>query len=327
MNTSETSAVVLIEKPGAPDVLKYETVALQQPGPGEVLIDQKAIGVNYVDVFFRNGTFPMPAYPSPIGLEAAGVVTAIGAGVTEFAVGDRIAYHSAPGAYAEKRVLNASDIFRLPADITFDHAAAVMLKGLTAHMLVTHSHKVKAGDVVLIHAMTGGVGTLLSYWARSLGATVIGTVGSAAKKGIALARGFAHVVNLQAEDFADKVNEVTQGAGIDAVYDGTGEATFAKSLILVKNGGSAVLYGWSSGMPVVDEALIAQKHIQYVHPALNSYLADKEQTAIALAEVFEHVRRGTFALQSSAIYALADAATAHADLESRKTTGSIVLHP
>ena len=175
--------------------------------------------------------------------------------------------------------------------------------------------------------MTGGVGTLLSSWARSLGATVIGTVGSAAKKEIALGRGFAHVVDLQTEDFADPVRALTHGKGLDAVYDSIGETTFQKSVALVKEGGSAVLYGWSSGMPVVDQEQLAFQKIHFVRPALKDYLPEREHMDGAIAEVFELVRNGTFEVQQPTVYALADAAMAHADLEARKTTGSIVLQP
>ncbi len=327
MNVIETSGIVSIKQPGPPDVLKYHTITLQQPGPDEVLISQKAIGVNFVDVFFRNGTFPMEAYPAPIGLEAAGVIEYVGTEVKDFAVGDRVAYHSSPGAYAGKRVLHASEIFKLPDDISFDQAASIMIKGLTAHMLLKHSHEVKAGEVVLIHAMTGGVGTVLSDWARSLGATVIGTVGSAAKKELALMRGFDYVINLQSENFAGKVSEITRGKGVDIVYDGTGEATFQRSITLVKEGGTAVLYGWPSGMPVVNMEFIEQRKIQYVHPALNNYLADRAKIAIAITEIFGLLRKGILNVQKSSVYSLSDAATAHADLESRKTTGSVILQP
>ncbi|RZK31831.1 MAG: quinone oxidoreductase, partial [Hymenobacter sp.] len=292
-----------------------------------ITLRQHAIGVNFLDTFFRSGAFPLPAYPAPIGLEAAGVIEAVGAGVTDFAVGDRVAYHSSFGAYAERRVLPASDLLPLPADISFEQAASVLIKGLTAHMLLTQSHVVQAGQVVLIHAMTGGVGSLLSRWASTVGATVIGTVGSAAKKDLALHRGFEHVINLQAEDLTQQVQAFTQGQGVDVVYDSIGEATFSRSSALVKAGGSAVLYGWSSGMPVVDTELLAQRRVRYVHPALNHYLTDRERTAAALAEVFDQVRYGLLAGQEPTVYALAEAATAHADLEARKTTGSLILRP
>lgn len=327
MDTNKSSGVILIERAGLPDVLKYQTITLQQPGEGEVLITQKSIGVNFVDVFFRNGTFPMDAYPASIGSEAAGIVEVVGYGVKDFVIGDRVAYPFSIGAYAESRIIPAASLFKLPDDITFEQAAAVLVKGLTAHMLLKQSYIVKAGDIVLVHAMTGGVGTLLSNWARALGAIVIGTVGSSAKKELAFNRGFEHVVDLQSEDFAEVVNKVTQGKGLDAVYDGTGEATFQKSIELVKAGGSAVLYGWPSGMPAINAEEMEQRKIQYVHPALYKYLEDRERVALAVTEIFNLVREGILDVQKPTVYPLADAAKAHADLESRKTTGSIILKP
>lgn len=237
MKNTQTTHIVRIEKPGGPDVLKYHVVELSSPGPGEVLIAQKAIGVNFLDLFFRNGTFPSPAYPASVGLEAAGVVEAVGKDINEFSAGDRVAYYASPGAYTEKRLIKANEIFRLPIDISFDQAASVMIKGLTARMLIKNSHSVKPGEVVLIHAMTGGVGSLLSAWARQLGATVIGTVGNGAKKQLALNRGFENVIDLQSEDFTKEVSIITGGKGIDVVYDGVGEATFHQSVTLVKPGG------------------------------------------------------------------------------------------
>ena len=327
MNTIKSSGIVRIERPGPPNVLKYEDITLALPGPGEVLINQKAIGINFLDVFQRNGTFPMDTYPAPLGCEASGVVESVGTGVTGFAAGDRVAYPLSNGAYAEKRLLKASEIFKLPADISHDQAASVMVKGITAHMLIKKSHRLKAGEVVLIHAMTGGVGTLLSDWARSIGAIVIGTVGSAAKKQLALQRGFEHVINLQSENFVDAVTTVTDGRGLDVVYDGIGETTFQKSVDLVKEGGSAVLYGWASGMPVVDMERIGKRKIQYVRPAVFEHYADRTEVDAALAEIFDLVRNGVFDLQKPTIYPLSEAAKAHADLESRKTTGSVILRP
>lgn len=328
MTSLPPSGLVRIEQPGPPSVLRYQTETLAQPGPGEVLLDQKAIGVNFFDIFYRNGEFPQAAYPALIGVEAAGVVAGVGPGVTGFAVGDRVAYQSMRlGAYAARRVFPASDLFHLPADISFEQAAAVLVKGLTAHMLLHQGPAAKAGQVVLIHAMTGGVGTLLSAWVRALGATVIGTVGSAAKKELAQGRGFAHVVNLQAGDWVAEVRALTQGQGLDAVYDSIGEATFSPSVALLKEGGHAVLYGWSSGMPVVDQALLAQRKIQYLRPALKHYLPERAQMEQAVAEVFDLVRSGIFEVEKPTVYALAEAATAHAALEARQTTGSIVLQP
>lgn len=306
--------VVLIAQP---DVLKYQSVELPEPGPHEVLIRQKAIGVNYLDVFFRNGTFPVNGYPAPVGVEAAGVVVKAGAAVKHFVAGDRVAYYGPFGAYAEKRILDEKELFILPDDISFEQAAAVMVKGLTAHMLLKSSHQVKAGEVVLIHAMTGGVGTILSAWARSLGAKVIGTVGSAAKKTLALQRGFDHVIDLQTEPMTDKV---------DVVYDGTGKDTFYKSLELVKPGGSAILYGWPSGMPDVDMQWMETNRIRFVAAVLNNYPAYQDKSGEGLKEVFDLIRNGVMEVKPL-MYELADATQAHRDLEARKTTGSIILLP
>jgi len=326
MNTI-TSGIVRIEQPGKPEVLRYEKTEIPQPGKGEVLISQKAIGVNFLDVFFRNGTFPMPAYPALIGLEAAGIVEQIGNGIKEFAVGDRVAYYGSNGAYAERRILPANEIFKLPDYISFDQAASIMIKGMTAHMLLKQSHELKAGEVVLIHAMTGGVGTLLSEWARSIGATVIGTVGSAAKKDLALKRGFEHIVDLSAENFDERVRQITDDKGIDVFYDSIGVATFQKSLELVKPGGSAVLYGWASGMPEINTAFIEQRKIHFVQAVLNNYPYYQDKSGKALPEIFSLVRNGVFQLEKPLIYPLSNANQAHADLEERKTTGSIILVP
>lgn len=327
MNLSNSSGLVQIEYPGPPSVLKYHTIQLEAPGSGEVLLQQKAIGVNFLDVFHRNGAFPLDTYPAPLGWEAAGILEAIGPDVRDFSVGDRVAYPLSMGAYAEKRVLKARDLIHLPADITFDQAASVMIKGLTAHMLVKQSHPLKAGQVALIHAMTGGVGTLLSHWARALGATVIGTVGSAAKKALALQHGFEQVIDLQAEDFADVVTALTQGQGIDVVYDSLGEATFHKSTALVKAGGSVVLYGWATGMPVIERDSLEKREIHFVQPALFNYVPTLPDLGAVFEEIFDLVRNGVFAVQQPTVYALSEAAQAHADLEARKTTGSIILRP
>jgi NADPH2:quinone reductase len=326
MNTI-TSGIVRIKKPGKPEVLKYEQTEIPRPGEGEVLISQKAIGVNFLDVFFRNGTFPMPAYPALIGLEAAGIVEQTGDGVKDFVAGDRVAYYGSNGAYAERRALPANEIFKLPDDISFDQAASIMIKGMTAHMLLKQSHELKAGEIVLIHAMTGGVGTLLSEWARSIGASVIGTVGSAAKKELALQRGFDHIIDLSAENFTERVKEITDGKDIDVFYDSIGVATFQKSLELVKPGGSAVLYGWASGMPEIDTAFMEQRKITFVQAVLNNYPVYQDKSGKALPEIFSLVRNGVFQLEKPFIYPLSNASQAHADLEERKTTGSVILMP
>ncbi len=327
MSTLTRSGIVLIEQPGEPAVLKYEMIDLPAPGSNEVLIEQQAIAVNFLDVFFRSGRFPLPAYPASIGLEAAGIVAAIGEGVTEFAIGDRVAYYATTGAYAQRRVISVDDIFRLPDTITFDVAAAVMVKGLTAKMLIRDSYKVKAGQYVLIPAMTGGVGTLLSAWVKSLGAIVIGTVGSPAKKQLAEERGFEHVIDLQSESLTERVNAITGGSGVDVVYDSVGKDIFGRSMELIKTGGAFVSYGGASGWPEVETLPLAQKNIRFVSAQLNNYPGYQNKKGDALKEVFEQVEKGIFDVQHPSVYPLADAAIAHADMESRKTTGSIILKP
>ena len=224
-------------------------------------------------------------------------------------------------------IINTNEIFKLPEDISFDQAAAIMIKGLTAHMLIKQSHAVKPGEVVLIHAMAGGVGTLLSQWIRALGATVIGTVGSAAKKNVALNRGFNQVIDLGTEDLIEAVNRFTGGKGVGVVYDGIGKATFEKSLTVVKDGGSAVLYGWASGMPDIDEDLMKQRKIKFAFEALNDYPLYQDKSGKSMFEIFDLIRNGIFGSEQSTIYSLTQAAAAHADMESRKTTGSIILKP
>lgn len=310
-----TTNVVLIAQT---DKLTYQQVQMNDPGPHEVLIRQKAIGVNYVDVFFRNGTFPVGGFPAPIGLEAAGIIEQVGVEVKNFAPGDRVAYYGTSGAYAEHKLLQENELYKLPDDITFEQAASVMVKGLTAHMLLKSSHAVKAGEVVLIHAMMGGVGSLLSAWARALGATVIGTVGNAAKKQLALQRGFKHVINLQHEQMTETV---------DVVYDGTGKTTFQPSLALIKPGGTAVLYGWPAGMPDINQQWMEERNIHFVTAVLNHYPAYQDKRGEAMTEIFDLIRKGVFEISTPTVYALKDAAQAHADLESRKTTGSIILQP
>ncbi len=327
MNKEITSGVVRITKPGAPNALAYEQVMLPQPKADEVLLQQKAIGVNFLDIFFRDGRFPMESYPAPIGLEASGVVVAVGTGVTRFSIGDRVAYYNTPGAYAETRLIHEGELFKLPDAITFEQAAASMIKGLTAQMLVKDSYRIKAGDSVLVQAMTGGVGSLLGAWAKSLGATVIGTVGSPAKKQLAIERGFEYVIDLEREDFAERVAAITRGSGVDAVYDSMGKETFGRFVNLVKPGGTIVSYGAATGWPEPDAGMLADRNVHVVQAVLNAYPGYRDKSGKAVQEVFSLVNAGVLNLDHTTFYALADAARAHADLEARRTTGSIVLRP
>ncbi len=326
MNHQKSTGIVRIEKPGPPEVLKYETVELPALQENEVLINQKAIGLNFLDVMFRDGRFPTDAYPATLGLEAAGIIEAIGSGVTGFVMGDRVAYYGTSGAYAEFKIINVADIFKLPEDITFDQAAATMIKGLTAHMLIKESYQVKAGDFVLVQAVTGGVGSLLSAWAKSLGAKVIGTVGSPRKKQLATARGLKYVIDLQNEDFSERVAAITNGKGVDVVYDSTGKETFNQFVKVIIKGGTIVSFGAATGWPEPDLKMMEERGVRYVQGILNNYAGYQNKKSEAVIEVLDRVTEGILHVEPT-IYALSDAARAHADLESRKTTGSIILKP
>ncbi len=325
--TDEQCHVIQIIKQGPPDVLEYTTQQLEKTGDDEVLIEQKAIGFNFLDIFYRNGTFPLNSFPAPIGIEAAGVVSAKGRAVTNFELGDRVAYWSSMGAYADRKVVNVKDLFKVPDSVAFDQAASVLVKGLTAYMLVKGSYPIKKGDVVLIHAVSGGVGSLLSRWAKSLGATVIGTVGSMAKKQVAVNNLVDHVIALDSQDFVQEIMSFTGGKGINVVYDSVGQDTFNKSVELFTSGGSAVLFGWSSGMPVIDEEDLNKKGIKYVRARFNDYWLTLKNPAEVVGEVFGAFQAGIFGDIRPTIYALADAAQAHTDVEARKTTGAIIFHP
>jgi NADPH2:quinone reductase len=324
---NEQCHVVQITKQGPPSVLEYTTQYINTMGDDEVLIEQKAIGFNFLDIFYRNGTFPLDSFPAPIGIEAAGIITAKGEAVTNFELGGRVVYWWSMGAYADRKVVNVKDIFKLPEDIPFDQAASFLVKGLTAYMLLKNSYPIKKGDVVLIHAVSGGVGSLLSRWAKSLGATVIGTVGSLAKKEVAINNLADHVIVLDSENFVDEVMSFTGGKGINVLYDSVGQDTFNKSTELFIEGGSAVLFGWSSGMPVIDEEHLSRKRITYVRARFNDYWLTLENPDGVVNEVFEAFRTDIFGEIKPTIYALANAVQAHADMEARKTTGAIIFHP
>lgn len=321
------SGMVRIHKQGPPSVLEYTKETVGSPGENEVLIRQYAIALNFVDVLFRNGSFPVNHLPATIGVEAAGTVEAIGSGVKDLTVGDRVGYYFSLGAYAEYRLIQQDSLVKLPDDISFDEAASLLAKGLTARMLVKQACTVKPGDVVLVHAAAGGVGSLVSKWAKALGATVIGTVGNVSKIALAKSHGIDHVIALDTEDLSSTIQSITNRQGVQVVYDGVGKATFGRSVDLVKRGGSIVLYGTASGNPTIDEAYLASKNITLVRPSLGQYLRDKQSVAVATQELFEAWRTGVLGKIKPTTYALADAARAHQDLESSLTTGSVVLHP
>ncbi len=320
---------IRIHQAGGPEVLSWESVDLPAPGAGEATVRHAAVGLNFIDTYHRTGLYPLPL-PSGIGLEGAGVVEAVGAGVTEVQVGDRVAYAGGPiGAYAEARNIPAHRLLKLPDSISFDTAAAMMLQGLTAAYLLRKTYRVQPGDAVLIHAAAGGVGLIACQWAKALGATVIGTVGSAAKGELAKAHGCDHVINYSTENFVDRVRQITGGEGVPVVYDGVGKDTFMGSLDSLRPLGMLVTYGNASGpVPPLDLLLLSQKGSLFVtRPTIVSYTAKRADLEALGAELFDVVASGKVKIEVHQRYALKDAAQAHRDLEARKTTGSTILIP
>jgi NADPH2:quinone reductase len=314
---------------GGPEVLRWETVDLPAPAAGEATVRHHAVGLNYIDVYHRTGLYPLPL-PSGIGLEGAGVVEAVGAGVTEVKVGDRVAYAGGPlGAYAEVRNIPSHRLLKLPDSISFNTAAAMMLQGLTAAYLLRKTYRVQPGDAVLIHAAAGGVGLIACQWAKALGATVIGTVGSAAKAELAKAHGCDHVINYSTENFTQRVRDITGGEGVPVVYDGVGKDTFMGSLDSLRPLGMMVCYGNASGpVPPLDLILLSQKGSLFItRPTIMSYTAKRADLEALGAELFEVVASGKVRIEVNQTYPLAEAAQAHRDLEARKTTGSTILLP
>jgi len=318
-----------IHQTGGPEVLCWEEIDVPAPAPGEARVRHAAVGLNFIDVYHRNGLYPLPL-PSGIGLEGAGVVEAVGAGVSEVAVGDRVAYAGGPlGAYAEARNIPAHRLLRLPDSIPFETAAAMMLQGVTAAYLLRRTYRVQAGDAVLIHAAAGGVGLIACQWAKALGATVIGTVGSAAKAELAKAHGCDYVINYASEDFSRRVREITAGEGVAVVYDGVGKDTFSGSLDCLRPMGMMVTYGNASGpVPPLDLLTLTQKGSLFVtRPTLMNYTAKRSDLEALGGELFAVVAAGQVRIEVNQRYALKDAAAAHRDLEARKTTGSTIFIP
>jgi NADPH2:quinone reductase len=314
---------------GGPDVLRYEPVEVGEPGPGEVRLRQVAVGLNYADTYFRNGTYPIPL-PAGMGVEAAGVVEAVGAGVEQVAVGDRVTYTgflNTLGAYSTQRLVPAAPLIRLPEAIGCETAAAMTMRGLTAAYLMRRIHPFKPGDSILLHAAAGGVGLIVSQWARLLGLTVIGTVSTEMKAEVARAHGCDHVINYSHEDVAARVRELTGGEGVSVVFDSVGKTTFEASLDSLKRRGLMVCVGTASGpIPPFNPQLLAMKGSLYLtRPALADYIADPAEKAELAAELFGHVGAGRIRIEINQRYALEDAVQAHRDLESRKTTGSSIF--
>lgn len=314
---------------GGPEVLRYEDVEVGEPGPGQVRIRHVAVGLNYADTYFRNGTYPIPL-PNGMGVEAAGVVVELGEGVDNVAVGDRVTYTgflNTLGAYSTERLIAAAPLIKLPETIAFETAAAMTMRGLTSSYLMRRIYDFKPGDSILLHAAAGGVGLIVSQWAKLLGLNVIGTVSTEAKAEIARAHGCDHTINYSHEDVASRVRELTDGVGVNVVFDSVGKNTFMGSLDSLKRRGLLVCVGTASG-PIdgFNPQLLAMKGSLYMtRPALADYIADPAEKAALAGELFDHVGSGRIKIEINQHYALQDAVQAHRDLESRKTTGSSIF--
>ena len=319
---------IRIHANGGPEVMKWEDVPTPEPGPGEALIQQSAIGLNYIDVYFRSGLYKAPSMPLIIGQEGAGTVTAVGPNVTSVVVGDRVAYAGAIGGYATQRVIQADRLVKLPAGISFETGAAMMLQGMTAQYLLRRTYTVKRGDTIVVHAAAGGVGLILCQWAKSLGATVIGVVSSEQKAELAHANGAAHTVVGYA-GLAAEVKRITGGAMVPVVYDSVGKDTFTASLDSLAPLGLMVSYGNASGpVPPVDLGMLAARGSLYLtRPSLATYTAHRADLEKVAGDLFEVVQKGAVKIQVNQTFLLKDAAAAHIALESRKTTGSTILIP
>lgn len=320
---------VRITETGGPEVLRWEEVELSAPGEGQARVRHTAVGVNFIDTYFRSGLYPTPL-PGGLGSEAAGIVEAVGPGVTVVKPGDRVAYAGGPpGSYAEARLLPASLLVPIPDGVSDQTAAAVMLKGMTSQYLIRRTYPVKPGETVLFHAAAGGVGLIACQWLKALGATVIGTVGSDEKAAVAQAHGCDHVIVSTREDVAKRVREITGGAGVPVVYDSVGKDTFLSSLDCLRPLGLMVSFGNSSGkVEPFDIGILSQKGSLYLtRPTLATYTATRADLEATAAEVFQVIQDGQVKVEIRHTYPLADAAQVHRDLEGRKTVGSIVMTP
>ncbi len=320
---------IRIHQHGGPDALRWEPIEVAAPGPGQARIRHHAVGLNFIDTYHRTGLYPVSALPAVIGMEGTGEVLEIGDGVTEVAVGDRVAYVNPIGSYAQERLIAAERLVRLPESISYDTAAAMMLKGTTARYLLRQTYAVGPQTTMLFHAAAGGVGLIACQWARHLGATMIGTAGTDEKCARALESGATHVINYRRENFVDRVRELTGGAGCDVVYDSVGHDTFLPSLECLKPRGLFVSFGNASG-PIrnFDLSLLAQKGSLYItRPRLYTYVDTREELVQNTSELFDVVTRGIVNIAAPRSYPLREAAQAHADLEARKTTGSTILKP
>lgn len=322
-----TNQAIIVEKTGGPEVLKLASAPMPTPSAGEVLIRHTAIGLNFIDTYFRSGLYPMPL-PGIIGMEGAGVVDDIGTGVTEFKKGDRVCYATRPiGAYVQYRTLSESRLIKIPDGITDEQAAAGIEKGMTAEYLLRRTFPVQRGQTILFHAAAGGVGLIACQWAKNLGATIIGTVGSEEKAEMARDNGCDHVINYNTDDFSARVKEITNGKGVAVVYDGVGKSTFEKSLDCLSKRGTMVTFGNASGPvdPVSPLVLTQKGSIFLTRPSLMDYTETTEEYRASAADFFNVVKSGAVKISINQRYALKDAAQAHRDLESRKTTGSSIF--
>ena len=320
---------IRLHQAGAPELMQWESIALPPPAAGEVRLRHHAIGLNYIDTYHRSGLYPLPL-PSGLGQEAAGVVEAVGEGVSAVAVGDRVAYATAPlGAYAEARNVPADVLVPLPDALSFEQGAAMLMQGLTAQYLLRRTYRVQAGDTILVHAAAGGVGTIMCQWAKALGATVIGTVGSEHKAELARANGCDHPIVYTRENFARRVRELTDGEGVPVVFDSIGKDTFMDSLACLRPLGLMVSFGNASGaVPLVDIGVLARMGSLFLtRPTLFTYAARRSDLLAMASELFDLVVAGTLRVEINQRYALKDVAQAHRDLEGRRTSASSILLP
>ena len=324
------AGAIRIHETGGADVLRYEDVEVGDPGPGELKLKQTAIGLNFIDVYFRTGLYPAPGLPFTPGLEAAGKVLAVGDGVSDVSVGDRVAYASPPlGAYATERLMPADKVVPVPDSVSDEQAAAMMLKGMTAWYLLRRTFKVESGQTILFHAAAGGVGLIACQWAKSLGVEVIGTVGSEAKAELAKKYGCAHVIRYDQEDVVERVKNITSGKKVPVVYDSVGKDTYEASLDCLAPLGMLVCFGQSSGpIPPFDLGILNTKGSLYVtRPSLMAYTATREDLLTAANDLFTVIGNGSVRIEINQRFPLSEATAAHEALEGRKTTGSTLLMP
>jgi NADPH2:quinone reductase len=328
MSVIQSKAIKMMQV-GGPEVLQWVDIDVAAPGPDEVRVVHEAIGLNFIDVYFRKGVYPQPL-PGWLGMEAAGVIESVGSNVKHVKAGDRVAYAGKPaGAYSQVRVMPAEILVKLPDAISFEMGAAMMLQGLTVNYLLTDSYQVKAGDTVLFHAAAGGVGLIAMQWIKLLGATVIGTVGSEEKAALAKSYGCDHTILYTKEDFVARTKELTNGKGVNVVYDSIGKDTFMQSLDCIKPRGMMVTYGNASGpVPPIDVGILGVKgSLKLTRPTVMTYAHDRSLLEPMSADLFDKVIKGKIKIEINQRYQLQDAAQAHRDLEDRKTTGSTIFLP